>query len=196
MNQQIITKLTESGLTCPFIISKTGETTVADADSDLKARLSQMGTVIYESIGAVGRVKIESIEIFCEQKGLIMEVEDEHIVGTLFSQPLAKSVPDIYALIKNARSQAKPAAPPVEVKPKVHLSPAFLDELKAILKDYVGDFTDRIYQNQMKAQRVNPNEYSEEDVRRFILALGKAAGMIIGPSKGREAINKMLAKLK
>jgi hypothetical protein len=48
----------------------------------------------------------------------------------------------------------------------------------------------------MKAQRINPNEFNEEDVRRFILALGKAAGMIIGPSKGREAINKMLAKLK
>jgi hypothetical protein len=154
-----------------------------------------MGTVIYESIGAVGRIKIENIEILGEIKSLIMEVEDEHIVGGLFDQPLAKSIPDIYALIKDTRSQAKPAVV-TEVKPKVQLASAFLDELKAILKDYVGDFTDRIYQNQLKAQRINPNEYSEDDVRRLILALGKAAGMIIGPSKGREAINKMLAKLK
>jgi hypothetical protein len=196
MNQQIITKLEEKGLNCPFVIAKSGETTVSDTNAGLKAKLSQMGTVIYESIGAVGRVKIENIEIFGAAKGLIMEVEDEHIVGTLFDQPIAKSIPDVYALIKDARSQAKPAVAQVEVKPKVHLAPAFLDELKAILKDYVGDFTDRIYQNQMKAQRINPNEYNEEDVRRFILALGKAAGMIIGPSKGREAINKMLAKLK
>ena len=195
MNQQIITKLEENGLNCPFVIAKTGETTVSETNSSLKAKLSQMGTVIYESIGAVGRVKIENIEIFGETKGLIMEVEDEHIVGTLFNQPLTKSIPDVYTLIKNARSQTKPAVV-TEAKPKVHLAPAFLDELKAILKDYVGDFTDRIYQNQMKAQRINPNEFNEEDVRRFILALGKAAGMIIGPSKGREAINKMLAKLK
>jgi len=195
MNHQIITKLEEHGLNCPFVIAKTGETTVSETNSSLKAKLSQMGTVIYESIGAVGRVKIENIEIFGETKGLIMEVEDEHIVGTLFDQPLTKSIPDVYTLIKNARSQTKPAAV-TEAKPKVHLAPAFLDELKAILKDYVGDFTDRIYQNQMKAQRINPNEFNEEDVRRFILALGKAAGMIIGPSKGREAINKMLAKLK
>jgi len=195
MNQQMISKLEENGLSCPFVIAKTGETTVSEKNSSLKAKLSQMGTVIYESIGAVGRIKIENIEILGEIKGLVMEVEDDHIVGSLFDQPLAKSIPDIYALIKNTRSQAKPAAV-AEVKSKVQLVPAFLDELKAILKDYVGDFTDRIYQNQLKAQRINPNEYSEEDVRRLILALGKAAGMIIGPSKGREAINKMLAKLK
>lgn len=195
MNQQMITKLEEQGLSCPFVIAKTGETTVSEKNSSLKAKLSQMGTVIYESIGAVGRIKIENIEILGETKSLIMEVEDEHIVGGLFDQPLVKSIPDIYALIKNTRSQAKPAVV-AEVKSKVQLAPAFLDELKAILKDFVGDFTDRIYQNQLKAQRINPNEYSEEDVRRFILALGKAAGMIIGPSKGREAINKMLAKLK
>jgi hypothetical protein len=195
MNQQLITKLEEKGLSCPFVIAKTGETTVSDRNSSLKGKLSQMGTVIYESIGAVGRIKIENIEILGEVKSLIMEVEDEHIIGGLFDQPLAKSIPDIYALIKDTRSQAKPAAV-TEVKPKVQLASAFLDELKAILKDYVGDFTDRIYQNQLKAQRINPNEYSEEDVRRLILALGKAAGMIIGPSKGREAINKMLAKLK
>jgi hypothetical protein len=195
MNQQLIIKLEEKGLSCPFVIAKTGETTVSDRNSSLKGKLSQMGTVIYESIGAVGRIKIENIEILGEIKSLIMEVEDEHIIGGLFDQPLAKSIPDIYALIKDTRSQAKPAVV-TEVKPKVQLASAFLDELKAILKDYVGDFTDRIYQNQLKAQRINPNEYSEDDVRRLILALGKAAGMIIGPSKGREAINKMLAKLK
>jgi len=195
MNQQMVNKLEEKGLSCPFVIAKTGETTVSEKNSSLKAKLSQMGTVIYESIGAVGRIKIETIEILGKIKGLIMEVEDEHIVGGLFDQPLNKSIPDIYALIKDTRSQAKPVTAP-EAKPKVQFSPVFLDELKAILKDYVGDFTDRIYQNQLKAQRINPNEFSEEDVRRFILALGKAAGMIIGPSKGREVINKMLAKLK
>lgn len=195
MDQQLVTRLEEKGLNCPFIIAKTGETAVSEKHAALKAKLSQMGTVIYESIGAVGRIKIENIEILGEAKGLIMEVADEHIVGGLFDQPLTLGVPEIYALIKDLQTQAKPTIVP-EAKPKVQLSSAYLDDLKAILKDYVGDFTDRIYQNQLKAQRINVNDFSEEDVRRFILALGKAAGMIIGPSKGREAINKMLAKLK
>jgi hypothetical protein len=195
MDQQLVTRLEEKGLNCPFVIAKTGETTVSEKHAALKAKLSQMGTVIYESIGAVGRIKIENIEILGEAKGLIMQVADEHIVGGLFDQPLTLGVSEIYTLIKDLQTQAKPTVV-TEAKPKVQFSPAFLDELKAILKDYVGDFTDRIYQNQLKAQRINANDFSEEDVRRFILALGKASGMIIGPSKGREAINKMLAKLK
>ena len=132
MNQQMVNKLEEKGLSCPFVIAKTGETTVSEKNSSLKAKLSQMGTVIYESIGAVGRIKIETIEILGKIKGLIMEVEDEHIVGGLFDQPLNKSIPDIYALIKDTRSQAKPVTAP-EAKPKVQFSPVFLDELKAIL---------------------------------------------------------------
>jgi hypothetical protein len=64
------------------------------------------------------------------------------------------------------------------------------------MKDYLGDFTDRIYQNQLKSQRIKPEELYEEDARRFIFALGKAAGMIIGPSKGKDLTNKLLAKIK
>ncbi len=196
MDKQTLNRFEENGLPCPFIVTRTGETTVTDKNAELKSKISQMGTVIYESIDAVGRIKIESIEIIGEAKSLILKVDEEKMAGSLLDRATLRSPEETLALIKEmeASLHAQPQVP--EVKARTVFSPAFLDELKAILKEYVGDFTDRIYQNQLKAQRLNPNELSEEDVRRFILALGKAAGMIIGPSKGRELINKMLAKVK
>lgn len=198
MEQKTLNRFEESGLSCPFVIARTGDTAVSERNAGLKSKLSQMGTVIYESIGAVGRIKIETVEMLGDAKALVLEVGDETIVGGLYDRSALRSSEEILALIKDLRTSLKPSpqAVPEAVKPKAVFSPAFLDELKAILKEYVGDFTDRIYQNQFKAQRINPNEYNEEDARRFILALGKAAGMIIGPSKGRELINKMLAKVK
>lgn len=197
MDQQTLNRFEENGLSCPFVIAKSGDTTVSERNAGLRSKLSQMGTVIYESIGAVGRIKVETVEILGETKALILEVGDETIVGGLCDRSSMGNVNEILTLVKDLRTSLKPSPAAVpEVKARTVFSPAFLDELKVILKEYVGDFTDRIYQNQFKAQRINLNELSEEDVRRFILALGKAAGMIIGPSKGRELINKLLAKVK
>ncbi len=197
MNQQTLNRFEENGLSCPFIIARSGETTVSEKNAGLKSKLSQMGTVIYESIGAVGRIKVETVEMLGEAKALVLEVGEEMIIGGLCDRSSMRNIDELLTMIKDLRTSLKPAPAAVpEVKPKTVFSAAFLDELKSILKEYVGDFTDRIYQNQFKAQRINPNELSEEDVRRFILALGKAAGMIIGPSKGRELINKLLAKVK
>ena len=68
--------------------------------------------------------------------------------------------------------------------------------MKDTMKDYLGDFTGRIFKNQLKAQRIKVEELYDDDARRLVFALGKAAGMIIGPSKGRDMTNKLLEILK
>ena len=68
--------------------------------------------------------------------------------------------------------------------------------MKDAMKDYLGDFTERIFKNQLKAQRIKVEELYDTDARRLVFALGKAAGMIIGPSKGRDMTNKLLELLK
>ena len=103
-----------------------------------------------------------------------------------------------------AEKPAEAAAPPAEVtaeekpeeKPKVKIDASILDTMKDSMKDYLGDFTDRIFKNQLKAQRIKTEELYDADARRLIFALGKAAGMIIGPSKGHKMTNKLLELLK
>lgn len=195
MNQELLNKYGEKGLGSPFTIAKTGETVICQKGEHLKSKIAQMGTVIFETIGAVGRIKIETIEIVGNAKGLIIAVEDDNLIGTLFEPKEGLALVNLWNFLKELKSQPETIVKPEE-KPKVKLPPNLLDEIKVILKEYLGDFTDRIYQNQFKAQRIKSEEFFEEDARRLIFALGKAAGMIIGPSKGKELTNKLLGKLK
>jgi len=195
MNRELLNKYEERGLGYPFIVSKSGEIIISTKGESLKPKINQMATVIFETIGAVGRVEIDTIEMIGDTNGLIMEIEDEKITGSLFTSAEGISVNDLWGLLKELKTEMKVVAVPEE-KPRAQLAPDFLSEIKAILKEYLGDFTERVYQNQLKAQRINPNELYEEDARRFVFALGKAAGMIIGPSKGKDLTNKLLTKLK
>ena len=74
------------------------------------------------------------------------------------------------------------------------VDPGVLEKIKGILGEYVGDFTERIFQNQLKNQNIKIDELHAEDVRRVILALSKATSMIVGRSKGRE-LSKRLTEL-
>ncbi len=195
MNQEILNKFEERGLNLPFSVTRDGTTITSQKGESLKSKLSQTGTVIFETISAVGGVKIENIEIIGESKGLLLLVDEEHIIGTLFDKTEAMDLKNLWNLINELKAE-KEVVVPVEEKVKAPISPEILDEMKTILKDYLGDFTERIYQNQLKSQRIKADELYEEDLRRFIFALGKAAGMIIGPTKGKELTNKLLAKIK
>jgi hypothetical protein len=195
MDQSVMNKYEEKGLALPFNVSRAGETVVASSGESLKSKISQTGTVIFETIGAVGGIKIDALEIIGSSRGMIMEINDEVIFGSLFDNPEGVSIRNLWHLLGELRSH-KEAAAKAEEKPKAALPANTLDTIKAVMKDYLGDFTDRIYQNQLKSQRIKPEELYEEDARRFIFALGKAAGMIIGPSKGKDLTNKLLAKIK
>jgi uncharacterized membrane protein YebE (DUF533 family) len=48
----------------------------------------------------------------------------------------------------------------------------------------------------MKNQGIKAEELHGEDVRRLILALGKATGMIVGRKKGRELSSKLTELVK
>ncbi|HEC78225.1 MAG TPA: hypothetical protein ENI34_03670 [candidate division WOR-3 bacterium] len=199
MVEEFLNNYEEKGLPTPFIVEKSGNLDITQSGESLKKEIAQMATIIFETIGAVGDVKIDTIEMIGEEKGLVMELQDERIVGSLFSAPKEHNIEEIRELLgklKEAAGAAGEGAAAPREKPKVKLEPGFLDQMKEILKDYLGDFTERIYKNQLKAQRIDVDEFYDDDARRLIFALGKAAGMIIGPSKGREMTNKLLEILK
>ncbi len=195
MSQDILNKIEERGLGIPFIVRKDGETITSQGGEANKTKFSQTGTVLFESIGAVGGIKIDAIEIVGSNQSLVLDITEEDLVGQLYMTQGAPALETVMNVIKEIRTKQEKEVVEIE-KPKEKYAPEFLDQLKAVVQEYLGDFTDRVYQNQLKAQRIKPDELSEENIKRFIFALGKAAGMIIGPTKGKDLTNKLLGKLK
>jgi hypothetical protein len=200
MDQKILKNYEKKGLPCPFVVSKSGDVEVSETGVATKKQLSQMGTVIFETIGAIGDVKIDGIEIQGSDKGLLIGLSQNHLVGSLFDQTKDIEIGDLRKLLEEFKTKPKVAVEERKEAPakkeKVKLESEILDQMKDVTKEYLGDFAERIFKNQLKAQRVKADELYDEDARRFIFALGKAAGMIIGPSKGQDMTNKLLELLK
>lgn len=232
MAQELLNSFEEKGLSCPFIAARSGDVTIASSGESLKNEIAQMTTVIYETIGAVGDIDIDQIELLADVKCLVLTIDKQNLLGSLFDQSDGIALENIWATLQELKDQSSGVAvvekakvrelaeekpeevPKVEVeerpkevpevkvkekpeeKPKVKIDAGMLDTMKDAIKDYLGDFTDRIFKNQLKAQRIKPEEFYDADARRLIFALGKAAGMIIGPSKGQKMTNKLLELLK
>lgn len=220
MAQDLLNRFEEKGLSCPFIASKTGGVVVASSAESIKNEIAQMTTVIFETIGAVGDIDIDKIEILTDTKSLVLALDHENLMGSLFEQVEGVTIDDIWSSLKELKEQSAGVAvaeekevkekevkgkevkekevkeKKPEEKPKVQIDASILDNMKDAMKDYLGDFTERIFKNQLKAQRIKVEELYDNDARRLVFALGKAAGMIIGPSKGRDMTNKLLEILK
>jgi len=194
MEQNILNAFEEKGLVCSFVASKSGKTDVSVTGEPLKNKISQMATVIFETIGVIGEIKIDTIEMIGESKGLLMELEEKNFVGGLFNQAENLTLANLWARISELKDQLTAAAS--RKRSEIKLEANVLDKIRAIVGDYLGDFSERIYQNQLKKQNIKPEEFHDEDAHILIFGLGKAAGMIIGPTKGREMTNKLLALLK
>lgn len=210
MAQDLLNRFEKKGLSCPFIASKTGGVVVASSAESIKNEIAQMTTVIFETIGAVGDIDIDKIEILTDTKSLVLALDQENLMGSLFEQTEGVTIDDIWLSLKELKEQSAGVAvaeekevrekeveeKKPEKKPKVQIDASILDNMKDTMRDYLGDFTERIFKNQLKAQRIKIEKLYDDDARRLVFALGKAAGMIIGPSKGRDMTNKLLEILK
>jgi len=192
---EILNKIEERGLGLPFVVRKDGDTFTSKMGEVEKAKFSQTGTIIFETIGAVGSVKIDTLEINGKNQILFCDIADEDLVGIIYATSQSPILENILNALKDIRARQRPQVVE-EKKTRAKFTPEFLEELKSTVREYLGDFTERVFQNQLKAQRIKVDELYEDEVRRFIFALGKAAGMIIGPTKGKDLTNKLLAKLK
>jgi hypothetical protein len=189
MDQEILNNAVSKGLPMPFAITKAGATVVAEPTAAYKEQLAQIALVIFETIGALGEVKISTIEVVGDKKSVIMDLDPDGLVGTIYETSDGKIPDEYWKVLRGLR--AKPAVT-VPVSRKALVDPSILETIKAILQDYVGDFTERIFQNQMKNQDINVEELHAEDVRRLILALSKATSMIVGRKKGRDLSSKLI----
>jgi hypothetical protein len=195
MEQEILNKFEEKGLVCAFTASASGTAEVSQNGESLKNKISQMATVIFETIGVIGDIKIDTIEIIGNAKGLIMDLQEKSFVGGLFDRAGNLTRAAMWLQVRELKDTLVAAAASMK-RSEIIVESTILEKIKAIVRDYLGDFSERIFQNQLKKYNIKPENLFDEDARILIYGLGKAAGMIIGPTKGREMQNKLLALLK
>jgi hypothetical protein len=177
MDKKILKEYEDKGIPCPFSILRSGEIFITEHGESQKNELSQMATVIFETISAIGKIKIDAVEIVGDKKGIIVDIADDRLVGSLFDRTTGFDSQSVWAFMSELKAHPSPVVAPPKEKLKVKLEAGIFDEIQA-------------------KQRINIDELYDDDVRRFIFALGKAAGMIIGPSKGTQLTNKLLKLLK
>ena len=124
-----------------------------------------------------------------------MQLGEESLLGSLFENGEGVVIEELWTLLEDIKK--RPAASVGERKPEL-LEAATLEKMKLIMADYLGDFTERIYNNQLKTHGISSTveELSPKDIRRLIATLTKAASMIIGPTKSRDMRNKLLELLR
>lgn len=201
MKEGALDSYEKKGLAWPFLCDRSGEVVTSQAGAVFRNEFAQMATVIFETIGAIGDIKVDRIQILGEKKGIIMEMEGGRLTGTLFQCTPETAQEELWRLLGELKTRVPGHAEQgrertAGVRPRAKIESRIFEEMKERVREYLGDFTERVFKNQLKAQRINPDELHEEDVRRFILALGKAASMIIGPSKGHEMTNRLMSLLK
>ncbi len=191
----ILNQYEAQGLTSCFAISRAGDIAVAQSAEEKKNELAQMAVIVFETLSAIGEIKIDKIEIIGDTRGLIMELGEESLLGSLFENREGVVVNELWSLLDNLKKRrGAPAEGPERMRQRLKAST--LEQAKEIMHNYLGDFTERIYKNQLKSQRINADELYADDMRRLIATLSKAASMIIGPTKSREMRNKLLNLLR
>lgn len=193
MDRAVLNNAVAKGLPMPFSVTTSGVTLVADTASAYREQIPQIATVVFETIGALGEVKIERIEIKGSKKCIMLDLDAEGLVGTVVEPPNDLARPELWRQVQELR--VKPVVSPAARRMAI-VDAGVLQKIKTILHEYVGDFTERIFQNQLKNQNIKIEELHEEDVRRVILALSRATSMIVGRSKGRELSKRLIDLVK
>jgi cell division protein FtsI/penicillin-binding protein 2 len=152
-------------------------------------------TILKEAF-LISGIPLEGINLKYDKNCFIFFEKDEVFYGVLAKEEI--EIDKIFEIIdkkigvKKIKEEKRVITPvPEEIK----VSPETFDRIKEILKEYLGAFSETIFENQLKDTRISPHDATLTKTKKFITNLQNAASMIIGPLKAREMGNKMLKLL-
>ena len=132
MAQELLNSFEEKGLSCPFIADRSGDVIVASSGESMKNEIAQMTTVIFETIGAVGDINIDQIEILADVKCLVLALDQKNLLGSLFDQSEGLALENVWSTLKELKAQSSGVAvvEKEKVKEKVKEIPEEVPEEK------------------------------------------------------------------
>ncbi len=189
---ELIKKYDDQGLAKVFLFEQGGELFVPKSEESQRDNLSQIGVIVFETIAALGQFPIAEIGVMGSDRGVIIKIHDQKLVGSAFDAGAD------YGVIQERLGQfiQELSVPVKEKVVEVKVEENIFERIKTECLAYLGDFAEKIYQNQLKATKVNVAEAKVDDVKKLIFGLNKAASMIIGPKRAKEMTDKLLEFIK
>jgi hypothetical protein len=185
-----------------------------------ETRIKRIALVLTQTMDALGGMVFDRFLLEGEDKRISLFSHDGGYCGIVFQSNVPyTSIENIYTeliskapVIEEKPPEAKPEpavapkpkkeAPKVEVKPppkekEDKIIPATVfDEMGKILNEYLGDFSETIFENQMSDLKVKTEPTPFSKLQRLCFSLQKASAMLIGPSQAREMVDKLLSLIK
>lgn len=184
-----------------------------------ETRIKRISLVLTQTMDALGGMIFDRFLLEGEDKRISLFSHDGGYCGIIFKNTVPyMSIENIYSeLISKAPvaeekpPEVKPEAvtpkPKVEApKPKEKAPPevkedpiipaTVFDEMGKILKDYLGDFSDTIFENQLSDLKIKTEPTPFSMLQKLCFSLQKSSAMLIGPSQARELVDKLLSLIK
>lgn len=184
-----------------------------------ETRIRRIALVLTQTMDALGGMVFDRFLLEGEDKRISLFSHDGGYCGIVFQSNVPyTSIENIYTeLIKKAPvaeekpPEAKPE--PVEAKPKVEapkvekkpppkevedviIPASVFDDMSKILNEYLGDFSETIFENQMSDLKLKSEPTPFSKLQKLCFSLQKASAMLIGPSQAREMVDKLLSLIK
>ncbi|MEO0225523.1 MAG: hypothetical protein ABIL05_01070 [candidate division WOR-3 bacterium] len=194
---EVVKKYATDFLDQVFVSELGNEVVASTTDEKVLNDINQITVIIRETIAAVGQLPIKEIGIFGSEKGLLLRLFDQRMIGSSFKGDTEYSLVQERLEQINQELIRKPEKPEEKIVVEaVKVDTSILERVKNECLNYLGDFTEKIFSNQLKAQKINVNEPKIDDIKRLILGLSKAGSMIIGPKRAKEMTDKLLTLIK
>jgi hypothetical protein len=185
-----------------------------------ETRIKRIALVLTQTMDALGGMVFDRFLLEGEDKRISLFSHDGGYCGIVFQRTVPyTSIENIYTELIS-KAPAVEEKPPPEVKPepvaakpkaeapKVEEKPlpkekedqiipaSVFDEMGKILNEYLGDFSETIFENQMADLKVKAEATPFSKLQKLCFSLQKASAMLIGPSQAREMVDKLLGLIK
>jgi hypothetical protein len=183
-----------------------------------ESRIKRIALVLTQTMDAIGGISFDRFLLEGEDKRISIFKYNSGYCGIVFRKDTPfNSIETVYKKVVSKappvteKKEEKPAPKVVEKEipkpPKKEvreepekedkiLSPGVFDKMGEILNEYLGDFSETIFENQMSDMKIKSEPTPFSKVQKLCFSLQKASAMLIGPSHAREMVDKLLAMLK
>jgi hypothetical protein len=219
--KELLTELSKHDLVLGSFYFKDNEnlSSFTDQYTVPETRIKRIALVLTQTMDALGGMFFDRFLLEGEDKRISLFSHDGGYCGIVFASNVPyTSIENVYTeLISKAPvteekapevkpepvpPEPKKAVPTVEKKPPPEekedtIIPATVfEDMGKILNEYLGDFSETIFENQMSDLKVKTEPTPFSKVQKLCFSLQKASAMLIGPSQAREMVDKLLSLIK
>ncbi|MCK4234478.1 hypothetical protein KAX75_08620 [candidate division WOR-3 bacterium] len=183
-----------------------------------ESRIKRIALVLTQTMDALGGIAFDRFLLEGEDKRISIYKYNGGYCGIIFKNDI--DYDSIESIYHKLISKVPPVEEEVKVKPtpeitekeklkipekevieepekeETVLPPSIFEKMSEILTEYLGDFSETIFTNQMSDMKIKPEFATFSELQSLCFSLQKASAMLIGPSHAREMVDKLIALIK